>query len=87
MRDEKPLEEYSWFVAKVREYNKPVKEGESPDLEQSISRVIDEMPDDFQIKEFLVKNRAEVEDMCLTEYDEKKAMDMFREEGRAEEHL
>ena len=29
-------------------------------------------------------NRAEVKDMCLTEYNEAEAMEMFKQEGREE---
>ena len=32
-----------------------------------------EMPDDFLIKKFILANRAEVKDMCLTEYNEEEA--------------
>ena len=42
------------------------------------------MPGDFEIKKFITANRAEVKDMCLTEYDEAETMEMFREEGREE---
>ncbi len=50
-----------------------------------MDKAIDEMPEDYQIKGFIVKNRAEVKDMCLTEYDEEQAHEWFREEGREEE--
>ena len=80
----KPLEEYSWFVAKIREYNHPDEAGKRPGIEVAIGKAIDEMPEDFLIKEFIVANRAEVKDMCLTEYNEAEAMEMFKEEGREE---
>lgn len=32
----------------------------------------------------MMNNRAEVKDMCLTEYDEEQAHEWFREEGREE---
>ena len=44
---------------------------------------VDEMPDSFELKVFLVANRAEVKVMFLTQYDEKKTLEMEREEGRA----
>ena len=80
----KPLEEYSWFVAKIRENNQPDEEGSRTGIEAAINKAIDEMPDDFLIKEFIVANRAEVKDMCLTEYNEAEVMEMFKEEGREE---
>ena len=42
------------------------------------------MPEDFEIKEFLVEHQSEVKNMCLTEYDEAETMQMFKEEGREE---
>ena len=45
---------------------------------------VDELSDDSDIKPFLMKNRAVVERMCITEYDEVKAMNMFREESCSE---
>ncbi|MBQ8482505.1 MAG: hypothetical protein IJ532_08240 [Alphaproteobacteria bacterium] len=73
-----PLREYAWLVEQIRECN------EKMGIEDAVDRAIDEMPDDFEIKGFLLANRAEVKNMCLTEYDEEKAMQMFREEGREE---
>ena len=35
------------------------------------------MPEDFEIKEFLVEHQSEVKNMCLTEYDEVETMQMF----------
>ena len=42
------------------------------------------MPENFEIKGFLTGHRAEVVDMCLTEYNEAETMQMFKEEGREE---
>ena len=42
------------------------------------------MPENFEIKKFITANRAEVKDMCLTEYNEMETMEMFREEGLQE---
>ena len=38
----------------------------------------------FVIKIYILANRAEVMDMCLTEYNEVETMNLFKEEGRAE---
>jgi hypothetical protein len=76
----RPLKEYSWFVDGVR--NKKV-QGKLT-LEEAVDRTIDEMPEDFHIREFLIGNRAEVKSMCLTEYNEAETMQMFKEEGREE---
>ena len=39
------------------------------------------------ILRFLMYNGVEVKKMLLTEYDERRTMEMFKEEGRAEGHL
>lgn len=53
-------------------------------FEDAVDKALDDMPDDFIIKPFLMANRAEVMNMCLTEYDEEKLAETFRAEGRAE---
>ncbi|MBR4544146.1 MAG: hypothetical protein IKO53_08055 [Lachnospiraceae bacterium] len=74
----KPLKEYSWFVDVVR--NK--KERGEMSLEDAVDHTLDEMPEDFCIREFLIANRAEVKNMCLTEYNEAETMQMFKDEER-----
>ena len=74
-----PLKEYAWLVDTVRRYQK-----EKTDLDATVDAAISEMPDEYAIKPFLVENRAEVKNMFLTEYDEKKVLEMEREEGRLE---
>ena len=43
------------------------------------------MPDDYSIKEFLVKQRGEIMGLIDTEYDEEEIRKTFIEEGRREE--
>lgn len=74
----KPLAEYAWFVEKVREYDKRYS------LENAVDMAIDEMPNDYQIKQFLVINKAEVNKMLLTEYNEAEVHELFKNEGREE---
>ena len=75
----KPLREYSWFVSEVSE-----KREEYDELGKAIDAALDATPDDFEIKEFLLNNRAEVKQMCITEYDEELTLALEREEGREE---
>ena len=84
----KPLYEYSFFVDRIRFYADRLKE-ERGDyvLEEAIDRAIEDLPKDFKILKFILANRTEVKDMCLFEYDEKKAMEAEREEGREENML
>ncbi|MBQ8941238.1 MAG: hypothetical protein IJ062_05320 [Firmicutes bacterium] len=72
----KPLNEYSWLVNKIREYQKTMNS-----LEDAVDAAIEEMADDFEIKSFLLENKAEVKRMCITEYDEQKTMAAFGREA------
>lgn len=76
MDDCSPLKEYSMFVKEVRN---GLAEGLT--IEDAISRAIDKLPDDGSIKSFLVNHKNEVTSMCLTEYDEQKNLNAFKEEG------
>ena len=71
-----PLKEYAWLVDAVRRHQK-----EKMDLEAAVDAAVDEMPEDFVIREFIVANRAEVKTMLLTEYNEEKVMEKERQEG------
>ena len=75
-----PLAEYSWFVDTIR-YNQ---KEEGMAIEDAVGTALDDMPDEYVIKPFLLANRAEVNHMCLTEYDEAKYTDNVRAEGKAE---
>ena len=74
----RPLYEYSWLVAKIREH------GAKMGIEEAVDLALKEMPEDFGIREFLIANREEVRMSILTEYDEAKTMAYFKEEGREE---
>ncbi len=74
----KPLEEYTWTVAAIRKNRKQM------EIEQAIDKALDDMPDDFMIRPYLISNRIGVKKMLLTEYNETETMEMFREEGREE---
>ena len=75
----KPLQEYAWIVDAVRKHQK-----EKMDLEAAVDASVDEMPEDFVIREFIIANRAEVKTMLLTEYNEEKVMEKERQEGHKE---
>ena len=74
----KPLDEYTWLVSKIREREKIMP------LEAAVDAALDEMPNDFLIRPYLEANRVEVKKMLLTEYNEAKTMEMFKNEGREE---
>ena len=74
----KPLNEYTWLVDRIRAY------GSQMPLEAAVDLTLREMPEDYLIKPWLEANREGVKRMLLTEYDEAKTMELFKEEGRAE---
>ncbi len=74
----KVLYEYSWFVEEVRNNRKTMENDEAVD------KALKDMPDDYEIKDFLLANQAEVKSMCLTEYNEAETMQMFKDEGKEE---
>ena len=53
-------------------------------IEDAVDKALNEMPDDFEIKGFLMDNKAEVKNMLLTEYNEAENLNAFKEEGREE---
>ena len=92
----KPLFEYSFFVDRIRYHvNDFKKTGEEYTLEDAIEKAIKDLPEEFEILEFILKNREEVKAMCLFEYDEEwhikheraEAKKEGREEGRKEERM
>ena len=54
------------------------------ELEDAINLAIDECVKKGKIADILAKNRAEVKNMLLTDFDEKKYRKMLREEARQE---
>ena len=74
----KPLDEYTWLVSRIR-----LHESDMP-LEAAVDAALDDMPDSFLIKPYLEANRVEVKKMLLTEYNEARTMELFKEEGRME---
>ena len=73
-----PLSEYAWLIEQIRKNN------ECMDIEAAIDSALDDMPEDFGLKKLLIANKAEVKQMCITEYNEAEAMEQFREERRKE---
>ena len=72
-----PLSEYAWLVETIRTNQRTMR-----NLEVAIDAAIDEMPDEFVIKRFLLQNKAEVKGMFLTEYDQEKVLSQAVNEDR-----
>ena len=54
------------------------------EIEEAVDKAINDMPKEYVIRPFLIGNKAEVKDMCITEYNEAETMKMIREESREE---
>lgn len=72
----RPLSEYAWLIDRIREYKNDM------GIEDAVDRALNEMPQEYEIRPFLMGNRAEVKQMCITEYNEAETMRMFEAEGR-----
>lgn len=73
------LEEYSEFVAATRECML-----EERDMQAVLNKAVDVCIEKGILKEFLLKNRAEVLGMLLEEFDKEKYERTIRGEGREE---
>jgi hypothetical protein len=76
----KPLAEYSWFINEIR---KNQNKGHS--LEVAVNTALDEMPEYYVIRSFLMIHKQEVHGMLDTEYNEAEVMELFKEDGKKEE--
>ncbi len=76
-----PLSEYAWLVETIRGNQRTMR-----NLEAAIDAAIDDMPDEFVIKRFLLQNKAEVKGMFLTEYDQEKVLSQQRRETERMTH-
>ena len=74
----RPLMEYSWIINEIR------LKAKLTDIKSAVDAVIDNLPDDFVLKPFLIKHKVEVGTMLLTEYNEDEVHELFKEEGRQE---
>lgn len=73
------LEGYAYFVACIHKYLDM-----GYNLEEAADRAIEECIEKDKIADILEKNRAEVKNLLLTDFDEKKYRKMLEEEAREE---
>lgn len=72
-----PLAEYAWPIEEIRKNGR-----DSMSIEAAVDKAIDDMPVNFVIRDYLIGNRAEARNMCITEYSEAETMQVLKEEGR-----
>lgn len=70
------IREYAILIDKIRTYQKSY-----GTLEEAVDKAVNECIENGVLAEFLLEQKAEVIDVVLTEYDEEKTMQMFKEQG------
>ena len=69
----KPLRDYAWFIDTIRRY-----QAEEYSLSEATRLALAESSDDFILKSFLEKNKAEVDGMLLDLYTEENFHKMYK---------
>ena len=77
----KPLKEYMILVEQIRQNRKTM------DVEEAVDTAVTYCIDHDILRDFLIKHRAEVKDVCITEYNEQVFIKGIKEEGREEGRL
>jgi hypothetical protein len=72
----RPLMEYATLVDKIRRYK-----DEQRDIEKAVNKAVDECIKEGILADFLIGHKAEVKDVCLTEYNEVETMNAFQKEA------
>ena len=72
----RPLHDYAFLVDRIRYH-----QSKGFDIDEAVDKAIKDLADDSVIKPFIIKNKAEVKRMCITEYDEVRTMDLFKKEA------
>ena len=71
----RPLAEYMELINRINRNLKSYK------IEKAVNSAVDSCIKDGVLAEFLKKHRAEVLDMCITEFNEKSFVEAVKEEG------
>ena len=75
----RPLQEYMLLIEEIRKNR-----SDGMEVEQAVDKAVTYCISNNILSEFLTKHRAEVIDVCITEYDEQAFVNGIREEGRQE---
>lgn len=73
----KILQDYAILIDRIRYFQE-----NTADMETAVTKAVDECIKKDILADFLLEHKAEVIDMCLTEYNEAETMAMFRKEFR-----
>lgn len=85
MEDCRTLQDYAYFISRIRYHMKKVKnKNDKAAKYAAVNNAIDECITQNVLADFLKEHRAEVINMSIFEYDEEEAKEVFREDGRIE---
>ena len=73
----RPLKDYMTLINEIRKNCKTM------EFESAVDAAVTYCIEHDVLKTFLLKHRAEVKDVCITEYNEKSFVEGIRAEGRA----
>lgn len=74
----RPLKDYMTLINEIRKNCKTM------EFESAVDEAVTYCIEHDVLKTFLLRHRAEVKDVCITEYNEKSFVEGIRAEGRAE---
>ena len=77
----KPLRDYAILVDKIKRYTK-----EKQNIEEAVEQAIKECIEEDVLADFLRIHKAEVMDVCITEYNEERVMDAMRSDAFEDGH-
>lgn len=75
----KVLRDYAILIDKIKRYTK-----QNKNIKDAVNQAVEECINEDVLADFLRKHRAEVMDVCITEYNEERVLDAIREESYAE---
>lgn len=75
----KILREYAILIETIRRYRNTCE-----DIQEAVIKAVEECIGKGILTEYLLEHKAEVIDMCLTEYNEAETMELFKKEAREE---
>lgn len=74
----KVLSDYMYLIELIRKYQRIM------EFADAVDKAVVECIENDVLADFLIRHRAEVKDVCITEFDEKAFVNGIREEGRRE---
>ena len=78
----RPLAEYAWLIDEIRKNKRSGME-----IEPAVDKALEDMPPEYEIRDYLIANKSEVRNMCITEYNEEETLQIARKSLYEEFHI